>query len=43
MHFIFCVLELVKLFADDAKLYVKVVNTLAIDELEKAHSLKSMG
>ena len=26
----------VKLFADDAKLYVKVVNTLAIDELEKA-------
>ena len=26
----------VKLFADDAKLYVKVVNALAIDELQKA-------
>jgi len=26
----------VKLFANDAKLYVKVVNTLAIDELQKA-------
>ena len=26
----------VKLFADDAKLYVKVANAVAIDELQKA-------